>query len=103
MDKLVDSPMQPDQDTDDFFMEKTLARAELEKIGDPLSDRRFQDMCLQGFISEYMDIKLVMYRDPTFDVDQMQSTMRHIFIDDLCRCNDEKEYIYIFYYPPADW
>ena len=44
MDKVVDSSMQLGQDPDDFFMEKTLARAELEEMGEPVSDRRFKDI-----------------------------------------------------------
>lgn len=35
MDTLVNTAMTDQQDPDDFFMEKTLARAELEKMGEP--------------------------------------------------------------------
>lgn len=85
METLVNTPMTDQQDPDDFFMEKTLARAELEKMGEPISDRRFKDICVTGFTSDYKDIKLMMYRDPTFDIDQMQATMRHLYLDDLSR------------------
>ncbi|CAN0475070.1 unnamed protein product, partial [Laminaria digitata] len=27
----------------------------------------------------------MMYRDPTFDIEQMQTTMRHLYLDDLSR------------------
>ena len=27
----------------------------------------------------------MMYRDPMFDIEQMQSVMRHLFLDDLSR------------------
>ena len=66
-------------------MEKTLARSELERMGESISNRRFKDICVQGFTPEYKDIKLMMYRDPTFDIDQMQTTMRHLCLDDLSR------------------
>ena len=46
MDKLVNTMMKPGQDPDDDFMEKTLARAELEKMSEPISDRRFKDICV---------------------------------------------------------
>ena len=93
MDKLVDSTMQLGQDPHEFFVEKTLARAELEKMGEPISDRRFKDIFVQGFTAEYKDIKLMMYRDPTFDIDQMQSTMGHLYLDDISRSNGANEKI----------
>ncbi|CAN0493652.1 unnamed protein product, partial [Laminaria digitata] len=39
MEKLVNTGMTPGQDPDDFFMEKTLACAELAKMGEPITDR----------------------------------------------------------------
>lgn len=60
MDKLVNSSMKQGQDPDDFFMEKTLARVELEKMGEPISERTFKDICAQGFTSECKDIKFIM-------------------------------------------
>ena len=39
-------------------------------------------------MAEYKDIEMVMYRDPTFDIDQIQSTMRHLYLDDLS-CNSD--------------
>ena len=89
MNKLVDSTMKQGQDRDNFI-EKTLARAELEHMGEPISDRRFKDICVQGFTSEYKDIVMMMYRDPTFDIDQKQSTMRHPYYDELSRSNGAK-------------
>lgn len=46
-------------------MEKTLARPELEMLRETISDRRFEDICVQGFASEYKNIKLMIYRHPT--------------------------------------
>ena len=65
MEKLVNISMKQSQDRYDYFMEKTLARAELEKMGEPISDRRFNDICVQGFTAEYKDTKRMMYHDPT--------------------------------------
>ena len=81
MDKLVNTSMKQGHDPDDYFMEKTLARAELEKMGESISDRRFKDVCVQGFTAEYKDIKRMMYHDPMFGIEQMQSTMRHLLLD----------------------
>ena len=59
-------------------------------MGEPISDRIFKDICVQGFTSEYKDIKMMIYRDPTFNIYQMQSTMRHLHLDDLSRSNGAK-------------
>ena len=85
MEKLVNTSMKQDQDPEDYFIEKALDRSELENMGEPISDRRFNDICVQGFSSDYKDIKLMMYRDPTFDIDQMQSTIGHLSLDGLSR------------------
>ena len=90
MEKLVNTSMKQGQDPDDDLMEKALARSELEKMGEPISDRRFKDICVQGFAAEYNDIKLITYRDPTFDIDQMQTTMRYLYLDDLSRNDGAK-------------
>ena len=91
MDKLVKTNLEQGEDPDSYFMEKTLARSEqLEKMGEIISDRRIKDICVQEFMAEYKDIKMMMYRDPTFDIDQMQSTMRHLYLDDLSRNSDTK-------------
>ena len=89
MEKLVKTSMKQGQDPDDYFMEKTLARAELMKMDEPISDRKFNDVCLQGFTAEYKGIKRMVYRHPTFDIQQMQGTMRHLILDDLSS-NGEK-------------
>ena len=91
MDKLVNSNMDQGEDPESYFMEKTLARSELEKMTEIISDRRFKDICVQGFTAKYKDIKMmVMYRDPTLNIDQMLSRMRHIYLDDLSRNSGTK-------------
>ena len=82
--------MEQGEDPDSYFMEKTLARFKLEKMDEMIPDRRFKDICVQGFTARYKDIKMMMYRDPTFDIDQMQSTMRHFYLDDVSRDSDTK-------------
>lgn len=41
---LVNSSMEPGQDQDDHFMEKTFARSELAKMDEPVSYRGFKDI-----------------------------------------------------------
>ena len=84
-DTLVNSNMKQGEDPDSYLMEKTLARFELEKMGETTSDRRLKNICVQGFTAEFKDFKMMMYRDPTFDIDQMQNTMRHLYLDDILR------------------
>ncbi|CAB1099771.1 unnamed protein product [Ectocarpus sp. CCAP 1310/34] len=54
-------------------------------VGEPISDRRFKDICVHGFSDEYEDVKLMVFRDPTFNVLDMQPTMRNIFLDEQSR------------------
>ena len=84
--------MKQGDDPDDYFTEKTLARAELERIGEPISDRLFQEhLCTRIYSGvDCMGVKIMIYRDPIFDVDQTQSTMRHLYLDDLSRSNGAK-------------
>ena len=64
--------MKHGEDPDSYFMEKMLSRSELEKMGEPISDRRFKYNRVQEFTAKHKDIKvMMMYRDPTFDIDQM--------------------------------
>ena len=46
MDKLVNSNMKHGEYPDSYFMENMLARSELKKMGEPVSDRRFEDSLL---------------------------------------------------------
>lgn len=85
MEELVNTTMEPMQNPDDYFNKKHLLRHRAEKMGETVSDRWFKDICVTGFSDDYKDVKMMMYRDSTFDIDQMQSTMRNIFIDEQSR------------------
>ena len=85
MEELVNTPMEPGQNPDDYFNQKRLLRIRAEKMGEHISDRYFKDICVTGFTDNYKDVKMMMYRDPSYDVDQMQTTMRHMFLDEQSR------------------
>ena len=85
MEELVNTPMEPGQNPDDYFNQKRLLRIRAEKMGEHISDRYFKDICVTGFTDNYKDVKMMMCRDPSFDVDQMQTTMRHMFLDEQSR------------------
>ena len=85
MEELVNTPMEPGQNLDDYFDKKRLLYIGIDKIGEKVSNRWFKDICVTGFIDEYKDVKMMMYRDSSFDIDQMQTTMRHMFLDQQSR------------------
>lgn len=63
---LVNTSMKQGHDPDNYFTEKTLARSGLEKRGEPISNRRFKAIYLQGVPAECKDINLTLYREPTW-------------------------------------
>ena len=81
MEQMDTTAMNPGENPDDYFNNKIILRGELEKMGEPITDRRFKDICIQGITDEYNDVKLLVFRDPTFALDQIQSTMRNIYLD----------------------
>ena len=81
MEELVNTPMEPGQNPDDYFNKKRFLRIRIERMGEKVSDRWFKDICVTGFTDEYKDVKMMMYRDSSFDIDQMQTTTRHMFLD----------------------
>lgn len=90
MQRLVNSSMEPDQDTDHYYFMKTLAPSKLKNMTESVSDRRSKDICVQGVTSEDIDIKPMMHRDSTVDFEQMQSAMRHLYLDGLSRKSGTK-------------
>ena len=81
----MNTPMEPGQNPDDYFIIKRLLRIRIKRMGGKIFDRWFKDICVTGFIDEYNDVKMMIYRDSFFDIDQMQTTMRHMFLDQQSR------------------
>ena len=77
--------MEPGQNPDDSFIKKRLFCIRIEKMGEKVSDQWFKDICVAGFTDECKDVKMMMYRDLSFDIDQRQTTMRHMFLDQQSR------------------
>ena len=78
MEELVNTPIKPGQKPDDELNKKRLLRIRIEKMGEKVSNRWFKDIYVTGFTDEYKDVKMMMYRDSSFDIDQMQTIMRHV-------------------------
>ena len=71
MGELGNPSMEPGQSPDDYFNKKRLLRIRIEKMGEKVSDRWFKDIFVTGFTDEYRDVKIMMYRDSPFDINQM--------------------------------
>ncbi|CAM9496159.1 unnamed protein product [Laminaria digitata] len=56
------------------------------------SDRTFKDIMAQALTDDHKDVKLMTYRDLSFNLEQIQSTMRYLYLDNLSRrnANDSK-------------
>ena len=83
--KLEQIRMEPGEDPDEYFLKAARYRAELRRMDEPITDRHFKDIIIQGISSEYDNIKFCVYRDPTFNLDEIQSTMRNVYRDDILR------------------
>lgn len=64
-------------------MEKAVARAELVNMGEPCTDRSFKDICVHWITADYKDIKHMVDGGPTLVIDQMQSTIRHLYLGNI--------------------
>ena len=76
--KLEQIRMEPGEDPDEYFLKAARYRAELLRTDEPITDRHFKDIIIQGISSEYDNIKFRVYRNPTFNPDEIQSTMRNV-------------------------
>ncbi|CAB1101833.1 unnamed protein product [Ectocarpus sp. CCAP 1310/34] len=85
MEELINAPMEPGQNPDVYFNQRHLVRYKAEKLGETISYRYFKDMCVTGLTDEFKDVKMIMYRDPDFNVDKMQTTVSDVFLDEQSR------------------
>ena len=76
--ELEQLTMEPGTDPDVFFLQAARCRAELQRMGEPIT-------VMQGISSDYDHIKLAVYRNLTFQLDKIQATMRNVYRDDLSR------------------
>ena len=81
----MNTPMESGQNPDNYFNNKRLLRIRIEKMKEKVSNRWFKDICVTGFADEYNDVKIIIYLDSSFNIDQMQTTMQHMFLDQQSR------------------
>ena len=61
----------PGQDPDEYFLRASLLRDQVENMGEPITDINFRDIMVQGMTDDDKDMKLMMYRDPLVNLDQI--------------------------------
>ena len=81
IEKFAHTNMKAGHDPDDYFMEKTVSCSEV-KMDEPIYDHTFKGIGVREFTGRHKHI-IVMYSGPTFHIEQMQSTMRHLFLNKL--------------------
>lgn len=77
MEELVSTTIEPGQNRDDYFNHEHVLRHRADELGETMSDRWYKDICVTGFTDEYKVVKMMMYRDSTFDIDQMHKQSRN--------------------------
>ena len=45
---------------------------------EPITDRHFTDVALQGVTKEYRDVNLMTWKDQHLDLPKIQSVLRHL-------------------------
>lgn len=86
--RLQDTRMTPGQDPDEYFLNASLIRIDLEDMGEYVTNETYEDILVRGFTADYDSMKLAIYRDPSYTVDQIQHTMRSFFPDEVSRTAD---------------
>ena len=74
--------MEPDEDLDNC-MKATRIRSRLAAVNEPVTDRHFTDIIVQGLPESYRDVKRTTYKDLDFDLTKIQARMRHLYLGGL--------------------
>lgn len=82
MEKLVNTPMKPGQNPNDYPNEKHLLHNRADKMGRRGPHRWYKEICGTGFTKHFKDMKILMYGDSMLDIENMQPTARHMLIDE---------------------
>lgn len=85
---LANTEMHLGQDPDEYINEATVLRERLTEMKEPISDRHFMDIILEGLTDTYKDVKLMTWKDPDIDLSKIQSVLRHVYQDEQSRKTD---------------
>ena len=83
--KLVSFRMEEGQDPDDYIIKLLEIRGRLHKMGEKISDERFEDILLQGLTDDDEFVEMTSFHSPIFGINEIQSMMRNLYIDRLSR------------------
>ena len=78
---LAQTEMQLGQDPDEYINEATALSEKLNMMKEPITDRHFMDIILEGVTDTYKDVKFMTWKDPNIDLTKIQSMLRHIPTD----------------------
>ena len=57
-------------------------------MGENISNRRFKDIMVQGLTTDCREVKMIAYRHRKMGLEEIQSTMRSMYLDDMSRRNN---------------
>ena len=66
--ELTAKSMEPNEDPDTYIIKANRLRRKLAAVKEPVTDRHFTDIIVQGFPENYRDINLTTYKDPDFNL-----------------------------------
>ena len=73
------------EDPENYINELTRLCNLLTEMEEPITDRHFTDIVLQGLTEEYRDVKLMTWKDPDFGLPKIQCVRRHLYLDGISR------------------
>ena len=85
--ELAATSMEPDEDPDTYIMKANRLRRKLAAVKEPVTNRHFTNIIVQGLLENYRGIKLTTYKDPDFNLSKIQDSMRHLYLHGLSRKN----------------
>ncbi|CAM9675499.1 unnamed protein product, partial [Sphacelaria rigidula] len=84
-DELCNTEMQHGQDPENFFYKMDDLRARLHDTGEVVSDGRYEDIILHSITNYNNFVRQTSFRDRNYGLEEIKSTMRNMFIDNLSR------------------
>ena len=66
--ELTAKSMEPNEDPGTYIIKANRLRRKLAAVREPVTDRHFADIIVQGFPENYRDVNLTAYKDPDFNL-----------------------------------
>lgn len=78
---LSASSLKPGEDPDNYRAKAKRISSRFAAAKEPVTDRHLTNIVVQGLPESYRDMKLTTCKDPDFDLNNIQATMRHLYLD----------------------